>query len=458
MKNKAILLRVVTAAFLLLNFIACDDDDTPTSSVSGTDANAVGVVFSYDKFLTPDDVKILSADTASISVSKDFLASQELEVDTGTVACIWRTIDTAPFIRIVKGVRDMGNELELTTVAGDMGDMFSDLDIQMNTELFVNPDAPTPQPLSKADNAVPGVNFNRYTDSKGVLHPAVIIVEGDTEVRGTTHRCYTAEELMAEDASFKILDFHLKNVNVNIPLLEHSKFFIQNFYFDVESSLNIGVTVKKFKLKKFETSISGHVGTGLTAGVAVMSENKLLEKQYNLVSFPSYTAVFWVGVIPVAIQLNSGVKLVNEAQFSAQGSISSTVSFSADYKEGVAYHNGSWSPVNSASSSASAELNKVETAISGSAKTGVYLYADMLLYGCVGPELALGPAVTANVKAAFVSQDQKNKIKLSTTGAVDLGGKVGAKLKIWKWTVKSWDTSFSFWKKNLWNVEKTYDI
>ncbi len=462
MKSKGFLLWLLTAAVLLTGFAACSDDDDntppPPETPTEADADSVGLVFSYDKFLTPEDVEILSADTTSIAVSKEFLASQELEVDTGKAVCIWRTIDTAPFIRIIKGVKDTGTRLELTTIEGDMGDMFRDLDIEMDTELYVDQAAAAPQRRSRAANAVEGVNYNRYMDADSVLHPAVIIVEGDQQVRGATNTYMTAEDLLADNASFKFLNIHTGNIGVDIPLTNSSKFFIKNFHFDAESSLNISVKVKWFKLKQFECSIGGYVETGLTAGVEVKSENQLLKKEHDLLTFPSYTAVFWAGPIPVAIKLQSGIKFKSEAKLTAKATISSTVSFRADYKEGVKYSGGSWSPISSANAKATAELNKVETAISGTAKSGVYLYADLLLYGCAGPELAMGPSVAADVKAAFVSQDSKSQIKLSTSGKLELGGEIGAKLKIWKWTIASWSKDFTFWSTNLWKYEKTYDL
>ena len=134
-----------------------------------------------------------------------------------------------------------------------------------------------------------------------------------------------------------------------------------------------------FKLKNFECSVSGFVETGLTAGVQVKSSNKL-KKDIEIAKFPSYTAVFWAGPIPVAVRMNSGIKWANVAEFSAQGTVSAKASVRADYKEGVRY-SGGWSSINSSSVTSSADLDKIETALKGTLTSGIFLYSNVMLYG-----------------------------------------------------------------------------
>ena len=460
MKGKHFFLWAMAFIVACFGFTACSDDGEALPGGGEPDAaseDTIGIVFSYDKFLTPEDVEIMSADTTVISVSRDFVESQEIAVEAGKAVCIWRTMDTEPFIRIITGVTDNGSKLILTTEPGDMGDMWNNLDIKMDTELYVDNAAQAPRRRSRATNAVEGVNYNRYMDADSVLHPAVIIVEDTTTSRSSgQNMVYTAEELMADNASFKFLNIHLNNFNVNIPLGDNSKFFIKNFFFNAESSLNISAKVRWFKLKNFECSVSGFVETGLTAGVQVKSSNKL-KKDIEIAKFPSYTAVFWAGPIPVAVRMNSGIKWANVAEFSAQGTISAQAYVRADYKEGVRY-SGGWSSINSSSVTSSADLDKIETALKGTLTSGIFLYSNVMLYGCAGPELSMGPSIEANVTAAATVKDDKTTLSLSTDGSIDLGGEIGAKIKIWKWTIGSWSKKFSFWKKELWNYETSYEI
>lgn len=435
-----------------------DGDLLPGGDGSGDwGADSVGLVFSYDKFLTPDDVQIASADTTLISVSRTFLESQDIEVTKGRAVCIWRTINTEPFIRIITDVKADGNTLTLTTQPGDMGDMWADLDIKMDTELYARS---TAQALSRAtgkSGGVAGVDYRRYMDADSVLHPAVIIVTDDSLINaGGSPEAFTAEELLAQNSRFNFLDIHIKDCKANIPISTHGKFFI-NFLFNAESGLNLEAKVKRFKLKKFECSLSGYVQTSLTAGVEVSKPAQPLKKDFELVKFPRYTAVFWCGPIPVAVSLNSGLKWINEALFSAQGTISATASVRADYKEGVVYKGG-WNTVSSSSVTSSAGLDKVETSISGRFTSGVMLFANVMLYGCAGPEIGIGPYVESNVKAAVNWAENPPSVHLTTDGTINVGGQIGAKLKIWKWTIGEWSIRFSFWKKRVWNLEKAYEL
>ena len=70
----------------------------------------------------------------------------------------------------------------------------------------------------------------------------------------------------------------------------------------------------------------------------------------------------------------------------------------------------------------------------------------------------MGPSIKANVTAAATVKDDKTTLSLSTDGSIDLGGEIGAKIKIWKRTIGSWSKKFSFWKKELWNYETSYAI
>lgn len=460
MKPKHFFLWAVSAFIALSGLVSCSDDGDLLpggDGGDGTGADSIGLVFSYDKFLTPDDVQIVSADTSVIAVSRAFLESQNIEVTPGRAVCIWRTINTEPFIRIVDGVRDDGTTLTLTTRSGDMGDMWADLDIKMDTELYV--DSTVQSPPLRAEGAVgpAGVDFRRYMDADSVLHPAVIIVTDDSLINaGGSPQAFTAEELLAENSRFSFLDIHIKDCKANIPISTHGKFFI-NFLFNAEAGLNLEAKVKRFKLKKFECSLSGYVQTSLTAGVEISKPAQPLKKDIELAKFPRYTAVFWCGPIPVAVSLNSGLKWINEALFSAQGTVSATASVRADYKEGVIYEGG-WNAVSSSSVTTSAGLDKVETSISGRLTSGVMLFANVMLYGCAGPEIGIGPYVESNVKAAVNWTETPPTVHLTTDGTINVGGQIGAKLKIWKWTIGDWSTRFSFWKKQVWNLEKTYAL
>lgn len=134
--------RFLAVAFTMLfassMFVSCsnDDDENITPEEETTEGP---IVLSYDTFYDEDDVIIASADTTTISVSRDYLNTMDykfnLKGDTVPVT-IWRTVDTAPFIRNVIATKEQGDRLILTTVSGDLGDVLGDCDMELDTEFL----------------------------------------------------------------------------------------------------------------------------------------------------------------------------------------------------------------------------------------------------------------------------------------------------------------------------------
>ena len=79
-------------------------------------------------------------------------------------------------------------------------------------------------------------------------------------------------------------------------------------------------------------------------------------------------------------------------------------------------------------------------------KTGIgfYVSCDALIYGFAGPELAVGPRLGLNADATITvpaKGDPSFDFKANLTGGVQ--SLIGAKLKIWKWTLADWNTTFA---------------
>ena len=127
---KKFLFLLTASAVAMISFSACSDD-VPIeggNGGSGNDSTTVvdPIVLTYDKFLNKDDVTITSPDTATISVSKDYLLANniDIKVDKEPVPMVvWRTMNTVPFVRKVVKSEIKGDKVELTTVYGDMGDV-----------------------------------------------------------------------------------------------------------------------------------------------------------------------------------------------------------------------------------------------------------------------------------------------------------------------------------------------
>lgn len=458
-KFKNLFVATIIGLFASSAFVSCSNDDdeiiTPEEETSDEP-----IVLSYDTFYDEDDVMITSSDTTTISVSKEYLATMNYKFNIkgdSIPITIWRTIDTAPFVRNVIGTQEQGDRLILTTVSGDLGDMLGDHELELDTDIYVD--------FSQSRLATRGGtvtdNYNRYTDEDGVIHPAVIILEeeginGVPEAASRSSRSgkvfYTAEDIAKSNADFRI-------INVNQNLGNHSlsnkekglTIYAKNTHLKAISGVRINISTKWFKLKKFECAVYGDFGLKATAGVEATLPIKGWESETNIAKFNCFTAVFWVGVIPVSVHCNAGATMGASAEINASCQFESKFELNASYDAGV-YYSGNWSNRNTASASAKAEFSVVKPlAVTAEASTGITMFAELKLYNCAGPKITFGPSIGYNVEAALNALDKK--LEVSSTGEMNIGGKYGVEVKIWKWKLASWQQKYSVFNKEIWNIE-----
>ena len=449
----------LTLAFL---FTACSDDNDKVYEppVSFSDKP---IVLSYDTYIEDTDVQILNNDTTQISVSRNYLNAigadfEARNADTIPVA-IWRTIDTAPFVRNVVAFQEQGDRLILTSVPGDIADVLPNCDVNLDSKIYVD----FSQNSRTTYAYTSGDNYSRYIDSEGVIHPTVIILEkGETQDDTTESRgeagnvYYTAEELAKSNASFDIINVDKGLGNHELKLADgadYVKIYITNTHLKAKAGLKVALQTKKFKLKKFECGVYGDLALNMTTGVEAGKEIKE-EKEKTIASFNCCTYVFWVGWIPVGVTCDAGMKLKGEATLSAKCKLETDIDFSTSYNAGVKY-SGNWSDYSTADCDASAKLSVVEPfEVDASVEAGAYLFVDVSLYGFAGPYLTVGPAVFANCGLAYNTVN--DNFTVDTAGGIKVGGKLGAQLKVYKWQLASWGVDYTIWKKNLW--DETYVI
>lgn len=457
--------RFLAVAFTMLfassMFVSCsnDDDENITPEEETTEGP---IVLSYDTFYDEDDVIIASADTTTISVSRDYLNAMDykfnLKGDTVPVT-IWRTVDTAPFIRNVIATKEQGDRLILTTVNGDLGDVLGDCDMELDTEIFV--DFSQSRLMSRGGTMTD--NYNRYVDTDGIIHPAVIILEeegidGVPEATSRNSRSgkvfFTAEDIAKSNADFRI-------VNVNMNLGNHTltnkekglKIYVKDAHLKAISGVRINISTKWFSLKKFECAVYGDFGLKTTAGVEASAPITGWEEEAKIANFNCFTSVFWVGVIPVAIKCNAGAKMEASAGINASCEVAAKLDINASYDAGV-YYSGNWSNRNNASVKASAEFSVLKPlAVTAELSTGLTMFAELKLYDCAGPIITFGPSVGYNYSASVDALNKK--LDFSTEGELNVGGKYGVEVKIWKWKLASWQKKYSVYDKKLWSLEKS---
>ena len=124
------------------------------------------------------------------------------------------------------------------------------------------------------------------------------------------------------------------------------------------AGLRINISTKWFSLKKFECAAYGDFGLGFTSGIEA-SHTFEAEKEETIAKFNCFTAVFWVGAIPVAITSDAGILFKANAELTASCHFEARTEFNAGYDTGV-YYSGSWYARNTAKADAKAYEQRLD--------------------------------------------------------------------------------------------------
>lgn len=444
-------------AALVLGFSSCSSDEPDVPEVpSPSDYGNVAlppelVVMTYDTFISENDVKIASADTTSIEVDKAYLTKLGKQIGEGSVLSIWRTMESRPFVRKVTQVKEQEDVVLVTSTAGDVGDIFKDADVEMSSTLYVNSKAGLP-------------NADRYTDTVGnIVHPAVLIVEDEGSTYGEEGqapgnplpRAYTAEQLLENqptDATWHIIDKNIK-ATAMFSAGKMAKLGIQDAQVHAYADLDINFKVKMFRLKKFD--FVARAGVDANIPVVMKAEAKAeLSKEFLLAQLPTYTMVFWIGPVPVGITIDPTVQFAINASVTGRIQFQIPIEAQASLTLGPTY-NGRWSFRKDLNLKTSAKLTRSEFSGTYEAKAsaGLCLKIGSYLYTMAGPYVEAGPSIeTDNMVTA---DDEVGLLKLHTSAKAKIGSKVGAELKVWKWSLASFEYELPpFCEQQLWDYEK----
>lgn len=473
MKLNSKLNLLVMAFFVsLFAFSGCQKNN-PGTGDDNPEAVLEPFAMVYSDFITKDDVQILTADTTRIAVSEAFVKKMGIEQFDGRAVSIWRTIDTPPFFRKITSTAKEGDKLILITERGEMADMFEDLDVEMESDLYINRNFTPTKVTRGASNIEVDDISGKYIDEDGVLHPAVIIVEPLKGQPSALHQSlatragvsenkvyYTAEELLGNNLSFDIFrvktafEFDSGDDDDDIPLKFMGAAGIEAFL-----SADISIKIGWFKLKKFEASVSGGAKLEAKLGIGIAEEWKKDWKN-TLMSFGKTHLVFWVGIIPVPFTVEPKIEQITKAKAEASVQVLTTTKAEASFKVGCRYQDGSWHDIGQPSKfEKSFTVDGITGSASVGASTGIYITTDLLLAGSVGPTVSVGPEV--GIEGSIESKIGE---VISTTfdaeAYVGIMGQLGAKAEFLGYSLGEWKTSFSLWKVPIFktSLEFKYDV
>lgn len=437
-----------TLCCLVFSISSCNNDDEPdVDDYPETPIIANNLItLTYEDFITEDDVLIISPDTTTISINNELLNQKEISINSGDVLCIWQKINRIPFIRIVKSVSTDGSETIVTSSPGDISDIFSDANINLSSEIYIN------SLQSSTD---------KYICEEKEYHPAVIIWE-DPGVQGGTQggkelSYLTAEQILSRSIKWGAERTFYPNIKIGNDTLNLSL----NGEIITRLGVDMNISIKWFSLKNFSCSFTGELDANLPISLNANVEGEI-SKEVELCKIPSYTFVFWVSAIPVAVTLDSSLDFEAKTEVNASCKFELPINFYYRYQRGTSYtsSNGWYKTNNDVAPTLTCDLKNISatgvlestSTASITFKTGVYLY------GLAGPYLEISPTLTADASITGNATLNNSSLKLATSGKASIDGTIGAEFKVAKWTLSKQIFPFTICSYTLWDWEKEYII
>lgn len=235
------------------------------------------------------------------------------------------------------------------------------------------------------------------------------------------------------------------NVYVNAPVK-----FNLNYNIILQAE---GSCVEKPNLQQFEASVDGRFNFEPEIRIGFDGKWELPEdkQKIDLVEFEGITVVFNIGYVPFTIDFNPSLYLKLKAELEGKATVGVKYEFDSWFKGGVKY-DGHTSGISESKVTKNKLSFLTPTAeFNACAGIGLMFGCEMIIDKLAGPELAVGPELTASAGLTIAPFE---KDPLNFEASVDFGitGEVGGKLKIWKWDLAEWSVPLDFGLN--WNLFK----
>ena len=470
---KQVLMSTLTAVCFTCAFTACSDEfegneasNDPATTRAGADqVEAYGLT--YETFISESDVQILNADTTEISVSKEYADKLGITSFVNHPMGIWHSKSQLPYIRKATAQKLVGDRYILTVVPSTVAEVIGDKKVNLQTDIYVNNDI---NPLTRAAGSDIPAYAAKYVDENNVIHPAVIhltdpygydekVHYGDEAPSAVQTRAaqsgeyqyITAEELAASNTRWTVRKrllafddevgrkFKLapKDSKDSVYVEFKSKVdFELNYFLTLEGGLKWSGILPEPYVEKFETGVDGHFN--LEAGVEFGFEKEWSTKdklKFELAKFPGYTYSFFVGPVPVAITVNPNLFIKFDGKISGAVTTGFTYEYGNKFMGGGRYTDGKgWEGIGYFEETKNSfKITPAQFSFTFSSGLGIYLGADIMLYGCAGPELAVGPHLGGKLEVTaspFEAKDWSDILDMKGEIGLDINAVLGAKLSL----------------------------
>lgn len=117
--------------------------------------------------------------------------------------------------------------------------------------------------------------------------------------------------------------------------------------------------------------------------------------------------------MPIAIKIAPNIFVKMDGKVSGSITTGFSYEYGCKFKGGIGYYNGDWKGIGSFEETAN-EFRIIPARAEFELSTGVGLYlgADIMIYGVAGPEFAVGPRLGGKLEAAFKPFEAPEKHRL----------------------------------------------
>lgn len=479
--------------------VSCQNDDfvendlapvAPSNSSTIVDdepeAGCPTTVLSFEDFLHEGDVAIYNADSTILLVDELYVNTKGKKLDDGRPIVVWRDKHELPFPAIITSTEAFGSgKIKVNVKHADIGDVLPGGSYELSSDLYVNPnEAPRTN-----DGGINDLYYMEQRGSTNIYHPVAVIPAEENKTNAAQGRCLLtlADELgpvMIEDLAATNFDFDKTLIAVNLHRSDlgykkeweekHTNLFVGFKDINLDCAVGFGM--------KLDTKVETSWWPPFIKGVKVnefnvyeradfsMDYDFCLQGEYtfgpdepktiDLCKLGSYTSVFMVGVVPVAVTADAKVVFQNLFEGSVNGTIGYRGGIEYHQKCGAQYKNNNWSRLKGDDAPTISGQPYAQGAIEAKDVAGVYVQLETKLYGVAGPVLSMGPSITVdgNVSASIQKGDEAwdGMFEAGIAANFNLGATAGLEVKIAKWKLFETNLEIPIYERELFNFSGLY--
>ena len=368
----------------------CSDDAASPGGSGAETADSSAISLTYHHFTASDDVIILNADTTRIAVSKALADKMGITRFSGRPMAVWQKVNSLPYIRRVSSeMLDNGRYVLTVDKSASLADVLpEDAEINFDTKIHVNHQAAKAWTRAGGINAVEDMSA-RYMEGD-TIHPAVILY---TDNGGAGEDVQVTEDMALARSQFTRASGtdgyayataeDLDKSDIDWAIVNKDVTLKANIKLDSKADASIGLKVPV--KAKVNAKLQLKTGFSFKKGITLKKFDASVLYEGSWKAYGEYRQIenkFSMDVIKGNVNLRTGI--------------------------------------------------------------GFYVSCDAMIYGFAGPEIAVGPRLGLDADAS-ITVPAKGDPTFAFNASLKCGVQslIGAKLKIWKWTLADWNTTFA---------------